>query len=113
MGLFSKKNNEYDEASLNLNSQQEALASERLIMEQLVDDDEHALELVHKLRDGYPLVLNFERLNRAAANKLLGFFTGAACALDGNTIVINDFTYLFARKEEFMDGSLSEFISQL
>ncbi len=113
MGLFSKRNNEYDEASMNLNNTQQSLAAERLIMEQLVDDDEHALELVHKLRDGYPLVLNFEKLNRQAANKLLGFFTGACCALDGNSVFINDFTYLFARKEEFMDGSLSEFISQL
>lgn len=113
MGLFGKKNNEYEEARDNFNSPKQSFASERIIMEQIIDDDQRAAELVDKMKDGCPLILNFEKLNTTAVNKLLAFFTGACYALDGNIIKINNLSYLFARKEEFIDGSLQEFIDQI
>ncbi|MDE6407256.1 MAG: cell division protein SepF [Anaeroplasmataceae bacterium] len=111
MGLFGKKRNEYEEASKNLSS--EDLASERIIMEQINDDDAKAAELVKRLRKGDPLVLNFDNLEPMAANKLLAFFAGATFALDGKSVMINEKTYLFALKSSFMDGSLQEFLNQL
>lgn len=111
MGLFSKKRNEYEEASRNLAN--EKLAKERIIMEQLDDDDLRAAELVKCLKKGEPLVLNFENLEPMAANKLLAFFAGACFALDGKNVMINEKTYLFALKSSFMDGSLQEFLNEI
>ncbi len=104
MGLFGRKKEVKEE---------KGLASERLIMEQLEDDDEAAAELVDKLQANHPLVLNFEKLDLMGANKLLAFFTGASYASHGRTIKINETTYLFAKEEDFEDGSLKEFLDEL
>ena len=111
MGLFGKKKNAYEEASRNLSNHE--LASDRIIMEQISDDDAKAAELVKSLKQGDPLVLNFDNLEPMAANKLLAFFAGAAFALDGKSVMINEKTYLFALRSSFMDGSLQEFLNQL
>lgn len=111
MGLFGKKKNEYEEASRNLSN--ETLASDRIIMDQISDDDAKAAEYVRRLRKGDPLVLNFDNLEPMAANKLLAFFAGAAYALEGKSVMINEKTYLFALKSSFMDGSLQKFLDEL
>ena len=115
MGLFSKskKVNEYEEASNNLNNEATTLASERVIFEQIQDDDERAAFLVDQMKLGSPLIINFEKLPIMVVNKLLAFFAGACYAVDGNTVKINDYTYCFARKEEFSDGSLNELLHQI
>lgn len=86
-------------------------ASERIVMEQIPDDDELAASLVDKLSDGQPLVINFEKLEFIKANKMLAFFAGACYALGGRTVKINEATYLFAKEESFDDGSLQEFLN--
>lgn len=111
MALFGKKKNEYDEASRGLN--QKDYASERIIMEKIDDDDQRAAELVDLLKDGHPLILNFENLEPLAANKLLAFFAGACYALEGRNVIINEKTYLFARKVDFFDGSLQRFLDNI
>ena len=111
MGLFGKKKNEYDEASTNLNQPQ--LASDKIIMEQLDDNDKKAASLVDQLKDGSPLIINFEVLEPLSGNKMLAFFTGACYALDGRIVKINEKTYLFARKVDFFDGSLQKFLDNL
>lgn len=111
MGLFSKKKNEYEEASNNLDNN--LSASDRLIMEALGDDDDRAAKLVDELKSGNPLILNFAELEPLASNKLLAFFAGACYALDGRSVRINEKTYLFARKVDFFDGSLQAFIDNL
>lgn len=111
MGLFGKKRNEYEEASRSLNSDQ--FASDRLIIEQMTDNDERAAKLIDQMKNGYPLILNFEDLEPLAANKLLAFFAGASYALEGKSVKINDKTFLFARKVDFLDGSLQRFIDNL
>lgn len=103
MGLFGKKKVE----------EEVKLASERIIMEQIDDDDEHMASLVDSLAEGNPLVINFQKLDLMAANKMLVFLTGACYALDGRTLKINEATYLFARNEDFEDGSLQEFLNEL
>lgn len=111
MGLFGKKKNGYDEASRNLSG--EKLARERILMDQITDDDQMAAEYVQKLKSGTPLVLNFDNLEPMAANKLLAFFAGASYALDGRSVKINEKTYLFALKTSFLDGSLQQFLDEL
>ncbi len=104
MGLFSRKKEVKEDLGL---------ASERIIMEQLEDDDEAAAHLVDELQIGKPLVLNFEKLDLMSANKMLAFFTGACYASSGRTIKINETTYLFARNIDFNDGSLNDFLNDL
>lgn len=112
MGLFGKKkNNAYDEASSNLNTA--TYSVDKIIMEQIKDDDEQAARLVDKLKNGHPLIINFEGLGDFPTNKMLAFFTGAAYALDGKTVKINDFTFLFAKRVDFLDGTLQKFINNL
>ena len=112
MVLFGKKNrNDYDDAQKSLN--QALKASDRLIIEQMQDNDELAAKYVDSLKDGSPLILNFEQLDELQANKMLAFFAGAAYALDGKSVKINNTTYLFARRVDFMDGSLQRFIQNL
>ena len=111
MGLFSKKNNEYKEASKKLNVTE--LAASRLVIEKLTDDDQRAAELVNLIKTGTPIILNFEDLSEDEDNKMLAFFAGATYALDGKSVKINERTYLFARKVDFMDGSLQTFIHNI
>lgn len=111
MGFFSRKKNDYEEASKNLSN--ETLARDRIIMDQIDDDDDKAADYVRKLKAGNPLVLNFDNLEPMAANKLLAFFAGATFALDGRSVKINEKTYLFALKSSFMDGSLQQFLDEL
>ena len=114
MGLFNrrKKDNDYNVASQNLN-EEVSLAKDRLILEQLEDDDRRARDLVKELKNGHPLILNFEKLPHSPANKMLAFFTGACVALDGHAVEINEFTFLFARRVDFQDGSLQDFIDEI
>lgn len=111
MGLFRKKDPYKD---LDLDSEATfGKASERIIMEQMNYDDAHAKELLDSLKEGSPLVLNFQDMDSKQADKYMAFFQGAAAALDGRAVRINDSTFLYARKEEFLDGSLKEFVDSI
>lgn len=107
MGLFSKKKDE--EETL----EEPKDARDRVIFEQLLNDDERAVELIEELKKGNPLIINFEKLDLMAANKMLAFLAGATVALDGNTVKINKNNYLFARKEDFLDGTLKELLAEI
>ncbi len=109
--MFKKKKNDYSEAESNLNNSSKA--ADRLIIQKLNDDDYAAKELLLKLKDGYPLVLNFGDLDDRAANKMIAFMTGGTVVLDGKVARINETTFLFARKVDFLDGSLAQFINNL
>ena len=88
-------------------------AADRIIMKEMVNDDELARSLVLEIRDGNPVVLNFEKLDEANGNKHLAFFIGATVALEGKTVRISEKIYLFARKEDFLDGSLRKWIDSI
>ena len=105
---FGKKKNETVEVTKN--NQQ---VIDKLIMEQLTDNDNKAAELVDSLKEGSPLIINFEELEPIAANKMLAFFAGACYALDGRSVKINEKTYLFARRVDFFDGSIQKFLDNL
>jgi FtsZ-interacting cell division protein YlmF len=104
MGLFHKEEENKDTY---------VSAKDRIIMEQLKDDDNRASKLVDLEKNGNPLILNFKKLDIMACNKLLAFFAGATYAIGGKTIKVNETTYLFARQEDFQDGSLNEFLESI
>ncbi len=105
MGLFSKKSQEVEE--------QKVPADQRIISQFVTDSDYEAAQLVDKMKNGHPLLLNFKKLDLTACNKLLSFFVGATYALEGKTIKINERTYLFALKAEFEDGTLDNYIEDV
>ena len=109
--FFKKKNDPYEDALNDLNESTKAV--DNIIIKKMIDDDNLAKDLVIKLKEGNPLVLNFQDLDEAQGNKMLAFFIGATVALDGKTVRINEWSYLFARKADFLDGSLKAFIANL
>lgn len=114
MGLFfRKKKDPYADLDLDEEVNLSGKASDRIIMERMTYDDPHAKELLDSLKNGTPLVLNFDGMDLQQADKYMAFFQGAAAALDGRAVRINESTFLYARKEEFLDGSLKEFVDSL
>lgn len=109
--FFKKKSDPYEDALNDLNNNTKA--ADKLIIKKMIDDDNFAKQLVESLKDGYPLILNFQDMDESTGNKFLSFFIGATVALDGKTVQINEWTYLFARKSDFLDGSLKTFIANI
>lgn len=89
-----------------------ATAASKIIFEQIADDDQRAAELVEELRISNPLVVNFDKLDAMAKNKMLAFLSGATYALEGEVVILKSNVYLFAKKVDFLDGSLKEFIEK-
>lgn len=112
MALFRKKplENEYEKAQEEMNQTPVVKASERIFFDEITGDDQRTLFLIDKLTKHQPLVLNFERVDIPTANKVLAFIAGAVYALHGKTIKIDEKIYMFALSEEFLDGSLDEWI---
>ena len=104
MGLFGKKKEEKPVDN--------TPASKKMIMENMMDPDK-AVGYADKLLKGIPLCLGFGELDIDEANKIIAFLSGVVYAIDGVAKKINDNAFLFARKEEFLDGSLNEFLKNL
>ncbi len=102
--MFGKKKKVEDEL---------VLAKDRISFEEMKDDDNFAKDLVIKLKEGSPLVVNFEQINEISTNKFLAFLSGATVAFDGKIVFIKNNIYLFAKKEDFLDGSLKEFLNSV
>ena len=112
MGLFFKKKDPLKDLDLN-EEELDGNAASRIIMEQMKEDDLRAKELLESLKTGFPLVLNFDSMDSKQADKYMAFFQGAAVALDGRAVRINESTFLYSRKQEFLDGSLKEFVDSI
>ena len=112
MGLFKKKQqpNEYQRVQNEINQEPVTKASERILYDEVTSDDQKTLEYVDKITKHHPVVLYFEHVDVPTANKVLAFLAGAVYALHGKTIKIDEKIYLFALSEEFLDGSLDEWI---
>ena len=114
MALFKKKstNDEYLQAQNQINQEPVTKACDRIVFDEITSDDQKTLFLVNKLTKHHPIVLNFEHVDIPTANKVLAFIAGATYVLNGKTIRIDEKIYLFALPEEFLDGSLDEWIKQ-
>ncbi len=116
MGLFGKKKDdlkEFEEFAAS-NSKATGPAAERIVMEQLVDDEAKLLALADELKNGHPLIVDFSKIKTdAALNKSLAFLSGVAYALDGKIVTLNETIFVFAKKTDFIDGTLQEFIDQI
>ena len=116
MSLFGKKEqriNTYDNAEANLNSNPKSKASERISFGIVDSEDSKILNYIDEMRNGHPLVLNFENVDVPTANKVLAFIAGATYVLGGQTFKIDEKIYMFATNEDCLDGSLQEWIKDL
>ena len=101
MGLFGKKK---EEAYVDTTP-----AAKKMIMENIMDPNK-AVGYADNLLKGIPLCLGFGELEIDEANKIIAFLSGVVYAVGGVAKQLNDNAFLFARKEEFIDGSLNEFL---
>lgn len=75
--------------------------------------DEQVLEISDKILAGYPVLANLENLDKEEANKLLAFVSGVLYAIGGKILKIQSRMFLFARKEEYEDGTLYQYYEDL
>lgn len=101
MGLFGKKKDEKPVDN--------TPARNKMIMENLTDP-EKAVAYADSLKKGIPLCLGFGELDIDEANKVIAFLSGVVYAVDGVAKQLNENAFLFATKENFLDGSLNEFL---
>ncbi|MFA6678437.1 MAG: cell division protein SepF [Acholeplasmataceae bacterium] len=88
-------------------------AFERIIFEDLdTGDDDYIVSLANELINGSPLVVNFEKLDIDEANKVIAFLSGVMFAVGGKIERINSRIFLFARAQEFKDGTLKQFVDE-
>ncbi len=87
-------------------------AFERIMFEDLQNtEDSYIVSLAEDMLNGRPLVINFENTDLDEANKVVAFLSGVIYAAVGKVEQIRDKVYLFARIQEFKDGSLEKFIN--
>lgn len=112
MGLFGKKTNvnEYEKAQKEMNQEPIEISKERIYFDEVTGDDKKTLYYVDQMRNHHPLVLYFEHVDVATANKVLAFLAGATYVLKGKTVKIDEKIYLFALGEDFLDGSLDSWL---
>lgn len=87
-------------------------AFDRIIFEDLdTDEDDYIVSLANEVINGNPLVINFENLDVDEANKVIAFLSGVIFAVGGKIERINSRIFLFARTQEFKDGTLKQFVA--
>ena len=111
MGLFGKKNKTKEDGNKKYN--QKALMTSFDLMEYFIVKDrsnEELFKLCDTILAGKPVLANFDKISVADCNYILAFMSGVVYATDGQVINVSERLYLFARKEEFEDGSLRQYI---
>ncbi len=103
MGLFGKSKKQ--------KKQIEISTADRIIMEQLKnDDDAYITALAKQMIDGAPLILNFDALHIDRANKAIAFISGVVFAVGGHIVEINETTYLFGNKVLYDDHTVESWL---
>lgn len=108
-GLKKKKRNN------DLKNKQLLTAFDRMeyfIVEKRTNED--LFKICDTILGGRPVLANFDRLTAAQdCNYMLSFISGVVYATEGEVVQVGTKLYLFARKEEFEDGSLKQYIEDI
>lgn len=108
----SKSNTAYQEAINNINKDEEKKSSEKIVFKEILTDNDCKI-VANNIISNNPAVVNFASISVEDANKHLAFLTGVTYALAGEMIKLREKVFLFAKKEEFLDGSLKQFIDEI
>ncbi|HBT59477.1 MAG TPA: hypothetical protein DEA45_01480 [Acholeplasmataceae bacterium] len=113
MGFFSKSKEQTTRELPNYQKESITNSFERIIFEHITtDEDEYIMTLAQELLSGNPLVLNFEEQSPDSANKIMAFLSGVIFAVEGQIVQISQKVFLFAREQDFKDGTLKQFIDE-
>lgn len=74
------------------------------------ETDTELFAICDMILSGKPVLANFDKIDIAAANRMLAFVSGVVYATNGEIYKISDRLFMFARKEEYEDGSLYQYI---
>ncbi len=119
MGLFNRKKKDFQFSSYNqkslLGKDAPKMTSFDKIDYILIRDssDDELFKVCDKILDGRPVLVKFEKLDIQSANKMLSFMSGVVYATYGKIIKVESQLFLMARKEEFEDGSLYQYVDDL
>lgn len=75
--------------------------------------NEQLFKMCDSILSGKPVLANFEKLSAAECNYMLSFISGVVYATDGETIQVGAKSFLFARKEEYEDGTLKQYVEDI
>ena len=88
------------------------LSSFQILERIVVQSEEQLLDLANLLKSGKPLLLSFELIDVAQANRMIGFLSGVVYAMDGITYFTEPKTVLFGSAQNFADGTLRQFMKE-
>lgn len=77
-----------------------------------VEDSYCEQKIADEMLMGFPVCLDLRDCPREDAKEVLFFLSGVIYALDGNPERIKTDIFLFARKSDYRDGSLKDFIGK-
>ena len=75
--------------------------------------NEELFKISDTILSGKPVLANFDRLVPSDCNYMLSFISGVVYACDGEVVQVGTKLFLFARKEEYEDGSLKQYIEDI
>ncbi len=75
--------------------------------------NEELFRICDTILSGKPVLANFDRIAAADCNYMLSFISGVVYACDGETIQVGNKLFLFARRAEYEDGSLKQYIEDI
>lgn len=105
MGLFGKKNREeYKSNGLMTSFDQ----MQYIIVKERSDDELY--RICDLILNGKPVLANFDSIIPGDCNYMLAFISGVVYAEAGEVIQLGDRLFLFARAQEFEDGSLKQYV---
>lgn len=76
-------------------------------------ENEGLLKICDNILNGKPVLANFDKLSAADCNYMLAFISGVVYACEGETMQLGQKLFLFARKEEYEDGSLRQYVEDI
>jgi len=75
--------------------------------------DEELFKICDTILGGKPVLANFDRVPSADCNYMLSFISGVIYATEGEAIQVGSRLFSFARKEEYEDGSLKQYVEDI
>lgn len=109
--MFNRKNKKNEEKNKQLLTAFDKMVY--YIFQEGDDSREEMFKLCDNILNGKPVLANFDKVSVADSNFMLAFISGVVYACEGETIQVGNKLFLFARKEEYEDGSLMQYVEDI
>lgn len=108
MGLFKKKKTVDFKGQPSLRESKDKIEFFKITER----NEEILLRMCDLLKEGRPVLANFDTLVAVDCNFMLAFLSGCVYALDGEVIQMQERLFLFAGGNELIDGSVREWVEE-